>query len=88
MNRTKLSSKGQVVLPKEIREAHHWRTGTQFMIEELRDGVLLREFMAVKPTRLKEVIGCLRYRGKPKTFAQMDEAITAEVKARRDRGRY
>ncbi len=88
MNRTKLSSKGQVVLPKEIREAHHWRTGTQFMIEELRDGVLLREFMAVKPTRLKEVIGCLRYRGKPKTLAQMDEAITAEVKARRDRGRY
>lgn len=88
MNRTKLSSKGQVVLPKELRKSHRWRAGTQFTIEELQDGVVLREAAAVKPTRLEDVIGCLRYRGKPKTLAQMDKAITAEVKARRDRGRY
>lgn len=88
MKRTKLSSKGQVVLPREIRESHHWRAGTQFTIEELDDGVVLRETPAVKPSRLEDVVGCLGVRGKPKSLAQMDKAITAEIKARRDRGRY
>jgi hypothetical protein len=30
----------------------------------------------------------LAYRGRPKTLAEMDAAITTEVKRRRARGRY
>ena len=88
MTRTTLSSKGQVILPKEIRDAHHWRPGTQFVVETQGDEVLLRPVLPFKPSRLEDVVGCLRWRGKPKTLAQMDRAITAELKARRDRGRY
>ncbi len=88
MNVTKLSSKGQIVLPKTLRDAHKWRPGTEFAIEEAKDGVLLRPLRLFPPTRLEDVIGCLPYKGKPKTLSQMEKAIGEEVKARHGRGRY
>ena len=36
METTKLSSKGQVVLPKSVRDAHKWQPGAEFAVEELR----------------------------------------------------
>ncbi len=39
-------------------------------------------------TTLDEVAGCLRSKRKPKTIAQMNNAIAREVSRRRDRGRY
>jgi AbrB family looped-hinge helix DNA binding protein len=88
MERTKLSSKGQVVLPKAIRDARRWRAGTELIVELEGDAVVLRAAMPFKPGTLDQVIGCLRYKGKAKTLEEMDGAITAEVKARRARGRY
>jgi AbrB family looped-hinge helix DNA binding protein len=84
----KLSSKGQVTLPKAIRAARHWQQGTEFIVEDAGDGVYLRPIEPFKPGILGDVVGCLRYMGKPKTLRQMDAAITAEIKARRARGRY
>jgi len=77
-----------VILPKEIRQAHRWASGTQFTVETMGDGVVLRPVTPFKPTRLEDVANSLRYRGKPKSQAQIDAAVTAELKARRDRGRY
>ncbi len=88
METTRLSSKGQVILPKSIRDAHQWRPGTQFVVEKTADGVLLRPAKPFPPTRIEDVAGCLRYTGKAKTLSQMDAAIGAEVKARHGRGRY
>ncbi len=88
MEKTRLSSKGQVILPKSVRDAHRWRPGTEFIVEDTADGVLLRSAKPFSPTRLEEVVGCLSYAGKPKTLRQMESAIRAELKARRDRGRY
>ncbi|HUA32171.1 MAG TPA: AbrB/MazE/SpoVT family DNA-binding domain-containing protein [Candidatus Binataceae bacterium] len=87
MERTKLSSKGQVILPKAIRDARRWRSGTEFIVEDSGEGVLLRPAKTFKPSTLDEVVGCLRYEGKAKTLKEMDAAISAEVKARRARGR-
>jgi len=42
METTKLSSKGQVVLPKSVREEHGWGPGTEFEIESTVDDVRLR----------------------------------------------
>jgi AbrB family looped-hinge helix DNA binding protein len=42
METTRLSSKGQVILPKSIRDAHRWQPGTEFMVEDTAEGVLLR----------------------------------------------
>jgi AbrB family looped-hinge helix DNA binding protein len=88
MPRTTLSSKGQVILPQEVRKAHGWRPGMQFTVESVGDGVVLRPVPPFEPTRLEDVAGCLRHKGKPKSIAQMKAAIGAELEARRDRGRY
>ena len=88
METTKLSSKGQVVLPKSVRDAHKWQPGTEFAVEELTGGVLLRPLKPFKPAKSEEVFGCLKYSGKSKTPKQLDQAIAKAVKEGRDRGRY
>ena len=40
--RTKLSSKGQLVIPKTVRDAHGWKEGTEFEFVENERGVLLQ----------------------------------------------
>ncbi|MGI4877042.1 MAG: AbrB/MazE/SpoVT family DNA-binding domain-containing protein [Janthinobacterium lividum] len=44
--RTKLSSKGQVVLPKSLRERHGWNAGREFEIVENHGSVTLRPVVA------------------------------------------
>jgi AbrB family looped-hinge helix DNA binding protein len=85
---TRLSTKGQIILPKSIRESREWGPGTEFVVEERPEGILLRPTPGVPETKLEDVAGFLKYRGKPKTIAQMDEGIRKMVIRRRDRGRY
>jgi AbrB family looped-hinge helix DNA binding protein len=85
---TTVSTKGQIILPKAIRERRNWAVGTRLIVEETPDGVLLKAVPVFAPTRPEDVAGMLAYRGPPKTLDEMDAAITAEVKRRRARGRY
>lgn len=88
MNTTRLSSKGQLVLPKAIREAGDWTEGTEFVVERVPEGVLLRPVRPLPATRLEDVIGCAGYRGPARSMADMTRAIAKGVKARRARGRH
>ena len=88
METTKLSSRGQLVLPKSILESRGWRPGTELTVEETKEGVLIRPKRRFPPTTIDEVAGILKYTGQPKTLEDMDQAITDEVKARLARGRY
>jgi AbrB family looped-hinge helix DNA binding protein len=85
---TTVSTKGQVILPKAVRERQKWGAGTRLVVEETPDGVLLKPAPFFKPTRPEDVAGMLAYSGPPKTIEEMDAAITEEVKVRRARGRY
>ncbi len=85
MGTTKLSSKGQVILPKHIRNAHKWVPGVEFMVEDTPEGILLRPLKPFKPTRLKDAIGCTGYTGSAKTIEEMDAAIARGGKATHDR---
>lgn len=85
METTKLSSKGQIILPKHIRTAHKWRSGVQFLVVDTAEGILLRPLKPFKPTRLKDVIGCTGYTGPAKTIEEMEGAIAAGIKATYDR---
>ena len=85
---TTVSTKGQVILPKAIRERRNWVPGTRLVVEDTTDGVLLKMAPVFAPTRPEHVAGMLTYRGPPRTVEEMDAAITAEVKRRRARGRY
>ena len=88
METTRLSTKGQIVLPKTIRVARAWASGTEFTVEETCDGILLRPAGHFPDADLAEVAGCLRSKRKAKTPAQMRAAIGREVMRRHDRGRY
>ncbi|MBZ5604064.1 MAG: AbrB/MazE/SpoVT family DNA-binding domain-containing protein [Acidobacteriia bacterium] len=88
MEKTRLSTKGQVILPKSVRESKHWAPGTEFTVEIVREGVLLRPLKPFPPRKLDEVSGCLKYSGPAKTIEEMNEAIAREVKRRRALGRY
>ena len=88
METTRLSTKGQIILPKGIRESRAWGPGTEFEVEETGDGILLRPAAHFPDTDLEAVAGCLRSRRKSKTPAQMRVAMVREVMRRHDRGRY
>jgi AbrB family looped-hinge helix DNA binding protein len=46
---TTISSKGQVVIPRPIRERHHFRAGDDFQLFELSNGdIVLRRARAPK----------------------------------------
>jgi AbrB family looped-hinge helix DNA binding protein len=88
MQKTRLSNKGQVVVPITIRNSRAWLPGTEFTVEETGDGILLRPVAPFSEADLDKVAGCLRSKRKSKTPAEMDDAIQREVIRRHDRGRY
>lgn len=88
METTRLSTKGQIILPKGIRVSRAWEPGMEFTVEETGDGVLLRPAARFPDASLDDVAGCLRSRRKSKTDGQMRAAIGQEVMRRHDRGRY
>ena len=88
METTRLSTKGQIILPKNIRTSRAWGPGTEFTVEESGDGILLRPARRFARATLDEVAGCLRPGRKARTLAQMRAAIPREVSRRHDRGRY
>ena len=88
MERTRLSTKGRIILPKGIRVSRAWIPGTEFIVEETGDGILLRPTARFPETGLEEVAGCLQSERKPKTHSEMRASIDREVMRRHDRGRY
>jgi len=84
METTKLSSKGQVVLPKSVREEHGWAPGTEFVVESTPDGVRLRARAPFPRTDLRQVFGSVPYSGPAKSLEDMDAGIRRAV-VKRDR---
>jgi len=72
---TKLSSKGQVIIPKAIRNRHHWEPGQELQAIDTDDGILLRSASPFPETTLKDVASCLPYSGRPKSLEDMEEAV-------------
>jgi AbrB family looped-hinge helix DNA binding protein len=85
---TKVSTKGQVILPKAIREQRRWSAGTELMVENTPEGVLLTAKSAFALTRPKDVFGSLSYKGPAKSIAEMEAGIAAEAERRHARNRY
>ena len=82
MQTTKLSSKGQIVLPKSVRDAHGWAPGTEFEVESTADGVRLRAKAPFPRTELGQVFGSLSYSGPTRTLEEMDQGIRTAVARR------
>jgi len=88
MKTTRVSAKGQVVLPKSLRESQKWDTGTELAVEAMDGGLFLRALQPFQESTMDQVFGCLEYNGKPRSVSEMDSAIAKETRKRRGRGRY
>ena len=83
---TIVSTKGQVILPKAIRQQRHWGAGTRLLVEDTLEGVLLRPVPLFPATKPKDVFGSLPHRGAPKSLDEMEAGIATEARRRHARG--
>ena len=79
---TVISTKGQVILPKAIRDLRQWPAGTQLIVENTPDGVLLKSAPIFPETSMDAVFGALRYDGPALSIEDMNAAIDREAKLR------
>lgn len=80
MDTTRLSSKGQVIIPQAIREAHHWQPGVEFVVIDTEQGILLTPVKSFKSVSVQSVIGCVNYQGKKKSLKEMKQGIVKGAK--------
>lgn len=79
---TVVSTKGQVILPKPIRDSKGWGAGKELIVEETKDGVLLRAARPFAPTKPEEVFGSLSHHGKRLSDQDVEKALRAAAKRR------
>lgn len=80
---TGMSTKGQVVIPKAVRELNGWDETTEFEVDASIPGRVVLEAKRPFPRKtVREVAGMLHYSGPPLTLEQMEEAIGDEAVAR------
>ena len=76
METTRLSSKGQVIIPKGFRASHHWLTGLELQVIETGDGVLLKPRAPFPETTIDQVAGMLKRDGqKALSVEEMDAGV-------------
>jgi AbrB family looped-hinge helix DNA binding protein len=83
---TVLSTKGQVILPKAIRDEKNWAPGAKLVVESTPEGVLLRPERLFPATEFEDVRGCLARKGKSMSLDEIDAALRAAAKRRYARG--
>jgi AbrB family looped-hinge helix DNA binding protein len=76
---TKLSAKGQVVIPKDVRDRLQWQQGQALEVVETSEGVLLKQ-PSLRPQishedALAKIRSIVKYTGPTITIQEMNEAI-------------
>ncbi|MDR2153506.1 MAG: AbrB/MazE/SpoVT family DNA-binding domain-containing protein [Burkholderiaceae bacterium] len=77
METTTVSTRGQVVLPKRLREKHCWQTGQKLEVIDTGDGLLLKTRQTAS---WDDVVGCLSHLAAGKKPAPTDEQMHAAVR--------
>ncbi|MFB2920448.1 AbrB/MazE/SpoVT family DNA-binding domain-containing protein [Aerosakkonema funiforme] len=79
MEVTHLSSLGQVIIPKALRDAHRWEAGQELIAIDMGDGIILKPKKPFPETTLENVAGCLKYQGKAKSIDELEDAVRQGV---------
>jgi AbrB family looped-hinge helix DNA binding protein len=83
METVKLSTKGQLVIPREIRKAHHLAVGTEFVVSFVGDEIRLTPLPMFPRTTVAAAAGLLAKHGrKGKSEAKTRASISKTLKAR------
>jgi antitoxin PrlF len=76
-----LTVKGQITLPKALRNALHLKTGDKLVFEELEGGAyVIRPQSDSNITDVQTLKGCVSYQGKSKTIQEMQDAIVENMR--------
>jgi AbrB family looped-hinge helix DNA binding protein len=79
----RLSTKGQLVVPKEIRKRHGWTEGMELVFEDEGDRVVLRPTRRFPETTLEDLVGCTGYKGPARSLEEMEAGIALGARERR-----
>ena len=81
MSATTLSTRGQVVIPKELREARKWLPGMALEVEEWPQGLLIRPAgpSLFPPTSAESIMGSAGYQGPALSEAEIARALDADL---------
>ncbi|MBX3568984.1 MAG: AbrB/MazE/SpoVT family DNA-binding domain-containing protein [Rhizobiaceae bacterium] len=87
--RARISSKGQLVVPKAVRDAHGWSEGTELEFVDNGDEVFLQLVKKAAPrfpkTDWSEFRALrIKHDGPPVTIEEMDAAVLEEARRRWD----
>lgn len=85
METVKVSSKGQIVIPKALREAGNIQAGTELIISAIADGFMLTSPRRAKPTRVADGLGMLAKSSRKRlSDAEVKRRIGAMLKVQDD----
>jgi AbrB family looped-hinge helix DNA binding protein len=85
MGTVKLSSKGQIVIPKAMRDEMHLLPGTEFIISVTATGLTLTPKILFPKATVREVKGFLAKRARVlPDDAEIKASIKARLKAQED----
>lgn len=80
---TKLSTKGQLIIPKDVRDNLGWTAGTEIEVEQQDDRVVLSRRRGFPRTRLEDFIGCAKYDGPALSLEEMEAGIAEGARRQR-----
>ena len=84
LSTTRMSSKGQVVIPEEVRTRLNLRTGTQFVVVGDRDVVILKAIAPLPMDAFDDLIRQAREQARKAGLKRSDiEAAIAKVRGRK-----
>ena len=87
MASTVVSSKGQVIIPKSVRDERRWAAGTRLEVRDTPEGVLLTRLSTGTKTPLGPGLAAIRervaYRGPARTVEEMNAAVLREAARRK-----
>jgi len=83
MTKARLSTKGQLVIPKEMRERHGWPPGTELEVVDQGTHLLILSAAAPPVTEVENLVGCTGYSGPRRSLQQMEDAVREEARRRR-----
>ncbi len=86
MESTRVSSKGQMIIPKRVREALGLKKGTELAVELLPgEGFVARAAEPGRAAQVRGLAGMLAHRGKRMSRARERAAVMAAVLAEDER---
>lgn len=78
---TTVSTKGQVVIPKLLRERYQLEPGTRLRVEDRGDSIVLRPLDARRKYTVDDLLALPRYyEGPPISLEEMDERLEDELR--------